>query len=432
MTGLPPALTDGGFAYRDGRLFADAVALADIADAVGTPTYVYAATGIRSAYTVLAEALADLPMTICYAVKANSNLAVIRLLGSLGCGADVVSGGELRRALMAGIPADRIVFSGAGKSREDLALAVDAGLLQVNVESTGELHRLSDAAVAAGRNARIAIRINPDVDAMTLSEITTGTRDNKFGIDIERAPEVYRLARTLPGLQVAGVAVHIGSQIDKLAPFQETYTRIANLVRTLRADGLDIEQIDLGGGLAIPYREERRTDIKSYADLIRQTVGPLNCRLMIEPGRYLVGNAGVMLSRVVEIKTDLARPFAIVDAAMNDLVRPAMYKAWHEIVTERQRPPDAPHQDVDVVGPVCESTDTFARGRHLPVLSAGDLVAFASAGAYGATMSFEYNTRPLVPEVLVGGSRFDIVRKRPTFEDMVRDERMPDWLETEF
>lgn len=422
-----------GFTYRGGTLHAEGVPLPAIAAAVGTPVYVYSAEGMRTACRRLAAALAAVPAgrraTLCYAVKANSNLAVIRTLAREGCGGDVVSVGELRRCLLAGIPAGRIVYSGVGKTRAELAEAVEAGIKQFNVESRPELEILSQVAREQGRVAPVALRVNPDVDALTLKQITTGTRDAKFGIDIERAPDLYRHARALPNLDCSGIAVHIGSQVTDLKPFRDAYQRLADLARHLRAEGFPISRLDLGGGLAITYRDEVPADPDGFAGLIDDIVGPLDCELMLEPGRVLVGNAGLLLSSVIYPKTDLARPFLIVDAAMNDLIRPALYGAWHAIVPVREPRPDTPRAPVDVVGPVCESTDCFAQARELPPLGPGDLVAFLSAGAYGATMASDYNTRPLVPEVLVDGERFAVVRKRPTFAEMVAGESMPDWLD---
>ena len=429
MTGLPTAFSDGGFGYdAAGTLSVEGVPLQRIADQVGTPAYVYSAGAMRAAYRILATALTDLPLRICYAVKANGNLAVIRLFAGLGAGADVVSIGEMRRAMAAGMAAADIVFSGVGKTPDELAQAVAAGIGQVNIESTDEVRRLSAAARAAGRTVDVALRINPDVDAGTLKQITTGTNDNKFGIAIDRAPEAYALAASLPGLRPRAVAVHIGSQVVDLTPYRDAYTRLAALVGRLRDDGHAIDHIDIGGGLAIPYDREPRADAGAFAAIVRQTLGGLGCRLTMEPGRFLVGAAGVLVCRVIERKADLARPFLVVDGAMNDLLRPALYKAFHPIVAVGAQP-SAAMEPVDVVGPVCESTDVFAEARPLPRLAAGDLVAIGAAGAYGATLSSQYNARPLVPEVLVDGGRLAIVRKRPSFEEMLALETIPDWME---
>ena len=417
------------FRYVDGHLHADDIPLARIAEAVGTPAYIYSATGMRHNYRALAAALDGLDVTICYAVKANSNLAVIRALATVGAGADVVSGGEIRRVLAAGVPPDRTVFSSVGKTEEELRLAVQSGLCQINVESAAELEMLSAVAVSMGVEARVAIRVNPDVDARTHDKITTGIRGNKFGIEIEAAPEVYRRAASLPGIAPVGVAVHIGSQLMDLLPFRVAYTTVANLVGQLRSEGLPIDRIDLGGGIGIPYhRDESSADLTRYAAIVRETVGGLGCRLFVEPGRLLTGTAGVLLTRVLFIKHGDGRDFVIVDAAMNDLLRPAMYDAWHTILPVTEAPADAALRPFDVVGPVCETADTFAKERLMPAPADGDLLAFANAGAYGAVMSSAYNTRPLVPEVLVDGAQFAVVRKRPTFEEMVSLEAIPDWL----
>ncbi|MCA8907705.1 MAG: diaminopimelate decarboxylase [Rhodospirillaceae bacterium] len=429
MTVIPHGLSNGGF-VRDlsDTLCVDAIPLDRIAAEVGTPAYVYNARAMRLAYRTLETALAALPITVCYAVKANANLAVIRIFRDLGAGADVVSVGEMRRALAAGVPAERIVFSGVGKTDAELAAAVDAGIGQVNVESSGELKRLNALAEVRQRRVEIALRVNPDVDAGTLKEITTGTADDKFGIAIDRVPAVFELAAKLPGVSLRGVAVHIGSQIVDLQPYHNAYRRIADLVHQLRDEGHIIDHVDLGGGLAIPYDREPRVDATAFAAVVRETLGALGCRMTIEPGRYLVGSAGVMLARVVEWKEDLARPFLILDAGMNDLMRPALYKAYHPIVAVHGDTGDVT-VDVDVVGPICESTDRFARGRAMPRLKAGSLVAIGAAGAYGAALSSEYNSRPLVPEVLVDGSRVAVVRKRPSFEEMVGLESLPPWME---
>lgn len=422
-----------GFPTRNGILHAENVPLPKIAAAVGTPVYVYSANAMRAAYRRLAGALAATPAgrrtLLCYAIKANSNLAVIRTLAREGAGGDIVSVGELRRCQMAGIPSDRIVFSSVGKTRAELAEALEAGIRQFNVESLPELEILSQVAEEQGRVAPIAFRVNPDVDALTMKQTTTGTRDDKFGIDIERAPDLYRHAHALPNLDCGGIAMHIGSQITDLQPFRDAYQRLADLTKLLRADGAPISRLDLGGGFPITYRDEPQGDPAGFATLIDDIIGPLDCDLMIEPGRVLVGNAGLLVSSVIYPKTDLARPFLIVDAAMNDLIRPMLYQAWHGIVPVRQPPPGTPLAPIDVVGPICESTDRFARDRMLPPLAAGDLLAFQSAGAYGAIMASQYNTRPQVPEVLVDGDQFAVVRKRPTFAEMVAGESIPDWLD---
>ncbi len=416
------------FHYHHGQLHAEDVPLARIAEQVGTPFYCYSTATLTRHYTVFRDALAGLDATICFAVKANGNLAVIRTLAALGAGADVVSGGELRRALAAGVAPEKIVFSGVGKTRAELDLALDSGILQVNVESEPELTALDEAARERGRRMEIGVRVNPDVDANTHAKITTGRKENKFGIEWTRAPEVFRRAKQMAGVEPVAVAVHIGSQLTELQPFQDAFTRVRDLVLMLRADGIDIRRIDLGGGLGVPYDGEEPPSPEAYAAIIRDTLGDLGCRLILEPGRLLVGNAGVLVSKVIYVKEGATRTFAICDAAMNDLVRPAMYDAHHDILPVREAAPGAALSAMDVVGPICESGDTFAKQRALPPLEAGDLIAFATAGAYGAAMSSQYNSRPLVPEVLVAGDRFSVVRARPSIEDMLALESLPEWL----
>ncbi len=416
------------FAYRNGELYAEDVPVARIAAAVGTPFYLYSAAAFTAQYRAFAEALAAVDPLICYAVKANSNLAVLHLFARLGAGADVVSEGELRRALAAGIPPQRIVFSGVGKTRPELEVAVAAGIRQINVESVPELHRLADIAAAAGRTAQIAIRINPDVDAHTHGKIATGRKEDKFGIPYGEAVAAYRLAADLPGIDPVGLAVHIGSQIGDLGPCRAAFSRLAELVVALRRGGLAVRHVDLGGGLGISYRDEAPASPAAYAALVREIFDPLDVALAFEPGRFLAGPAGVLVAGIVYVKAGPARRIVVADAAMNDLIRPALYDAWHRIVPVREPAPAAPQTAADVVGPVCESGDTFAVARELPPLAEGDLVAFMTAGAYGAVMSSTYNSRPLVPEVLVSGDRYAVVRARPSFDEMTRLERVPDWL----
>ena len=418
------------FNYRNGILHAEDVPLPAIAEAVGTPAYVYSTATLTRHFRVFEEALAGLDHLICYAVKANSNLAVLRLMGSLGAGMDVVSEGEYRRARAAGIPGERIVFSGVGKTRDEMALALTGGIRQFNVESEPELLALSEVASGLGLTAPIALRVNPDVDAKTHAKIATGKSENKFGIPLARAREVYAEAAALPGIAVVGVDVHIGSQLTDLAPFEAAFTRVAELVGVLRADGHAIARVDLGGGLGIPYRRANEAPPLpfDYGEVVRRTVGHLGCEIEIEPGRLIAGNAGVLLSRVIWRKQGEGRDFLIVDAAMNDLVRPAMYEAWHDIVPIVEPAPGGDMPPVDVVGPVCETGDTFARARPLPPLGPGDLVAFRSAGAYGAVMASEYNSRLLVPEVLVHGDHFDVVRARPSFDEMLKRDSIPAWI----
>ena len=388
------------FEYRSGELHAEGVPVSAIAEAVGTPVYVYSSATLERHYRVFAAAFEGLPTTICYAVKANSNLAVIRTLAALGAGADVVSEGELRRALAAGVAPGSIVFSGVGKTAAEIAFALDQGILQFNVESEPELEALSALACSKDTVAPIMIRINPDVDARTHAKISTGKSENKFGVPWERAREVYARAAALPGIEVVGVDVHIGSQLTRLAPFEQAFRRVAELVAMLREDGHRIHRLDLGGGLGIPYDDETPPHPEDYGAMVRRVVGRLGCELVLEPGRVLVGNAGILVCRVIYLKEGAARTFAVLDGAMNDFIRPAMYQAFHRILPVRQAPLDGPSQLVDLVGPVCESTDTFATNRELPLLAAGDRIVFCSAGAYGAVMASTYNTRPLVPEVM--------------------------------
>jgi diaminopimelate decarboxylase len=420
------------FHYRHGELYVEDVALSHIADQVGTPFYCYSTATLTRHYQVLREGLGDLDALICFAVKSNSNIALIRTLGLLGAGADVVSEGEMRRALAAGIPPERIVFSGVGKTRAELAMALDLGILQINVESEPELLLLNDMALERGKKAVIGLRVNPDVDAHTHAKITTGRKENKFGIEWIRAPEVLRLAHALPGIQLASVAIHIGSQLTELAPFRAAFLRLKELVEALKKDGITLPRLDLGGGLGVPYEQARNEAPPlpaEYGALVREVFGPMGCALLLEPGRLLVGNAGTLISQVLFMKKGESRDFVICDAAMNDLVRPAMYDAHHDIRPVNEPAAGVDYALYDVVGPVCETGDTFARQRPLPPLAEGDLIAFATAGAYGATMSSTYNSRPLVPEVLVKGDQFAVVRARPSYEQMFALESVPEWVE---
>jgi diaminopimelate decarboxylase len=418
------------FPYRDGQLYAEAVPLAEIAAAVGTPFYVYSAAALSARYRAFADAFLPSRPLVCYAVKANSNLAVLRLLARLGGGADVVSEGELRRALKAGMPPERIVFSGVGKTSSELEAAVAAGIHQINVESIPELRRLSAVAAARGATAPVAIRVNPDVDALTHAKIATGKRGNKFGIDVEDVADAYRLAGELPGIEPVGLAVHIGSQTGGgLGPFREAFERLAELVIELRQVGMVVRGVDLGGGLGIRYHNETPPEMTAYAALVRDVFGRLDLEIACEPGRVLVGPAGLLVARVVYVKEGASKRFIVVDAAMNDLIRPALYEAWHDIVPARLPAAGAILSPADVVGPVCESGDSFAADRDLPPLAEDDLIAFTCAGAYGAVMSSTYNTRPLIPEVLVDGSRFAIIRARPGYDEMLGWDAIPDWLD---
>ena len=418
------------FLYKNGQLMAEDVALADIAAAVGTPFYAYSAATLTRHYQLFTEALSPLPHNVCFAIKSLSNLAVLKLLGDLGAGMDVVSGGEYLRAKAAGVPGERIVFSGVGKTRDEMRMALTGGVRQFNVESEPELLALSAVATELGLKAPITLRINPDVDAKTHEKIATGKKENKFGIPISKAREVYAQAARLPGLQVVGIDVHIGSQLTELAPFEAAFLKVAELTEQLRADGHTITRLDLGGGLGIPYTRSNEAPPLplDYGALIKRTLGHLGCEIEIEPGRLISGNSGVLVSEVIYVKRGEDRTFLIVDAAMNDLVRPSMYGAHHDIVPLIEAEAGAEMQDYDVVGPVCETGDTFAKARALPALAAGDLLAFRSAGAYGAVMASEYNTRPLVPEVLVQGDHFAVIRARPTFDEILNRDTIPAWL----
>jgi diaminopimelate decarboxylase len=418
------------FLYRDGQLHAEDVAVRDIAATIGTPFYCYSAATLTRHYHLFTEALSPLPHLVCFAIKSLSNIAVLKLLGDLGAGMDVVSGGEYRRARAAGVPGDRIVFSGVGKTREEMHLALTGGIRQFNVESEPEMRALSDVAQSLGLRAPITIRVNPDVDAKTHEKIATGKSENKFGIPIARASEVYAEAARLPGLEVVGIDVHIGSQLTDLAPFELAYTKVADLTRRLRSEGHTIRRLDLGGGLGIPYA--RSNDAPplpvDYGALIKRTVGDLGVEVQIEPGRLISGNAGILVSSVIYVKNGEGRDFLIVDAAMNDLVRPSMYGAHHDIVPVTEPAPGLQAPLFDVVGPVCETGDTFAKARPVAPLAEGDLIAFRSAGAYGAVMASEYNSRPLIPEILVKGDHFAVIRARPTFDEMLSRDTIPAWL----
>jgi len=418
------------FAYRSGVLHAEEVDLAALAESVGTPFYCYSTATIERHYRVFATAFADVDALVCYSVKANSNQAVIATLGRLGSGVDVVSGGELLRARAAGIPPDRIMFSGIGKTAAELAAAVDAGILCVNVESEPELDLLSSIAAAKDRTVSISVRVNPDIDARTHAKIATGKAENKFGIPISRARGVYARAAKLPGLRVAGVDMHIGSQIVELDPFGDAFALLADFVRMLRADGHAIEHLDLGGGLGIPYRDDNEPppDPDAYAALVKRATAGLHCKLIFEPGRLIVGNAGVLVTRVLYLKKGEAKTFVIVDAGMNDLIRPTLYDAHHDIRPVRQPPAGAPRITADVVGPVCESGDFLALDRALVAPRPGDLLAVMSAGAYGAVQAGTYNTRPLIPEVLVRKAEWALVRPRLDAEQLIALDRLPDWL----
>jgi len=419
------------FLYRNGALYAEDVAIADIAAAVGTPFYVYSTATLTRHFQLFDEALGFADHLVCFAMKSLSNIAVLRVLAQAGAGMDVVSGGEYLRAKAAGVPGDKIVFSGVGKTADEMRMALQGGIRQFNVESEPEMVALDAVARSLGKVAPITLRINPDVDAKTHAKIATGKSENKFGIPISRAREVYALAATLKGLKVVGIDVHIGSQLTELAPFEAAYAKVAELTDMLRADGHDIKRLDLGGGLGIPYeRTNAAPPLPSdYGAMIERTLGHLGCEIEIEPGRLISGNAGLMVSQVIYVKSGEDRDFLILDGAMNDLIRPAMYDAWHDIIPVVEPAPGTEPARYDIVGPVCESGDTFAKARDIPPMQPGDLVAFRSAGAYGAVMASEYNSRPLIPEVLVHGDQFAVIRKRPSYEEMIARDSLPEWLD---
>jgi len=418
------------FDYRDGELYAEAVNLTALARTVGTPFYCYSTATLERHYRVFAEAFADVDAVICYAMKANSNQSVLKTFAKLGAGADVVSGGELKRALAAGIPVDKILFSGVGKTASELRMALEAGILSINVESESELELLSHLAANEGRTARVSLRVNPDVDAKTHAKISTGKYDNKFGVPLVRAREVYARAAKLPNIHVTGVDMHIGSQITDLGPLGEAFKVLVDFVGVLRADGHMISHIDFGGGLGIPYRadEEAPPDPKAYAEVVKRATKGLGCTLLFEPGRMLVGNAGILVTRVLYMKPGDAKNFVIIDAAMNDLVRPTLYEAYHDIWPVKQPAPGTPSLVADIVGPICESSDYMAKARTLPEPKEGDLLAIMSAGAYGAVQSGTYNTRALAPEVLVKDDRYAVVRPRVEVEDIIALDQPAPWL----
>ncbi len=418
------------FDYRGGVLSAEGVSLAALAERVGTPFYCYSTATLERHYKVFAGAFADIDALVCYAMKANSNKAVIATLARLGAGADVVSSGELKRARGAGIPADKIMFSGIGKTADELAHAVDEGILCINVESEPELELLSSIAAAKGRAAPISVRVNPDIDPQTHHKIATGKAENKFGIPVSRAREVYAHAAKLKGVKVTGVDMHIGSQITDLDPFGNAFTLLAEFVRELRGDGHVISHVDLGGGLGIPYRDDNEPPPhpEAYAEIVKRATRDLDCRLIFEPGRLLVGNAGILVTRVLFVKHGEAKNFVVVDAGMNDLIRPTLYDAHHEIWPVSESARSARRIRADVVGPVCESGDFLALGRDLSEPKASDLLAVMSAGAYGAVQAGTYNTRPLVPEILVKGAEWAVVRPRLEVDQLIALDRMPAWL----
>jgi diaminopimelate decarboxylase len=418
------------FSYKNGQLHAEDVSIAEIAASVGTPFYCYSTATLERHFRVFSAPFPKGTL-VAFSVKANGNLAVLKTLGNLGAGADVVSAGELKKALAAGIPASRIVFSGVGKTKAELHLGLETGIHQFNVESEPELRALSEVAAALGKRAPITIRVNPDVDAKTHAKITTGTSENKFGIPWSRAREAYALAANLPNIDVVGVDVHIGSQIVELEPFAAAFARVAELVGVLRADGHNISRVDLGGGLGVPYRKDNEPppDPGAYGEIVAKATKGLGADLIFEPGRLIAANAGILVASVIYAKEGEAKRFLILDAGMNDLIRPAMYDAHHDIVSVREPATNGPRARYDVVGPVCESSDRFAADMDLPVLNSGDLVAILTAGAYGAVMSSAYNARPPAPEVLVKGERWSIVRPRQDYDALIGTDRIPDWLE---
>lgn len=423
------------FAYKDGVLHAEDVSVADIAAAVGTPFYIYSTATLTRHLKVFADAFGDLKPLVCYAMKANSNQAVLATLAKAGSGADVVSEGELRRALAAGIPARKIMFSGVGKTAAEMRFALDAGILCFNVESEPELERLNDVALAMGKVAPVSLRINPDVDAKTHAKISTGKAENKFGIDWQRARDVYARAGALPGIKATGIDMHIGSQITELAPFDAAFARLSELITDLRSDGHAIDHVDLGGGLGIPYRNDNTPPPlpDAYAEVVKKHVSGLDCQVMFEPGRLIAGNAGILVTEVIYVKEGPAdkrgaKNFVIADAAMNDLIRPTLYEAYHEIWPVVEAVDGAPEFVADVVGPVCETGDYLGLDRKMPKPAPGDLLAVLSAGAYGAVQAGTYNSRLLIPEVLVHGGQFHVIRPRLSYDDLLALDSVPDWL----
>ncbi len=419
------------FDYRDGELFAEDIPLSRIAKEVGTPFYCYSTATLERHYQVFADAVAPLGGDVCYAVKANSNIAVIATLARLGAGADVVSGGELRRVLAAGVSADKIVFSGVGKTPEELAKALEAGVKQINVESEPEFLSLSDVAVAHGLEARVAVRVNPDVDAGTHEKITTGKSENKFGIDLALARDVYARAAELPGIKLIGVALHIGSQLTDLEPYRIAYSRAVDFVHLLRSDGHNIRHLDLGGGLGITYDQENAPSPEAYGKMVSEVIGDLDISVTFEPGRMISGNAGVLVTKIIFVKDGVGRQFCIIDGAMNDLIRPTLYDAYHAIIPVKEPDAGVEKMEMDIVGPICESGDYFAKNRAMPPVKDGDLLAVRTVGAYAAVMGSMYNSRALAPEILVNGAQYSVVRRRVEIDDMLKFEILPEWMDTE-
>ncbi len=415
------------FNYKKGGLYAENVPLAEIADAVGTPFYCYSSATLERHYAVFSESLAPLDRLVCYAVKANSNIAVIKILAKLGAGADVVSEGEIRRALAAGVPAKKIVFSGVGKTAAEMGFALKTGIYQFNVESEPELFALNEVAESLGKKAPIAFRVNPDIDSGSHKKISTGRKEDKFGIAFADVQNIYDKAKKLKNIEVKGISTHIGSQIMDIAPFARAFAKIRELAEELKAHGTNIERIDLGGGLGIPYYgSDNPPSPRDYADVVKKVMHGLDCKFIFEPGRLIAGNSGILVSKLVYVKNSGGRIFYILDAGMNDLIRPSFYDAYHEIISVKKS--TAKKQLVDIVGPVCETGDVFAIQREMPAMKPGDLVAFRSAGAYGATMSSTYNSRPLIPEILVQGGKFAVIRKKLTYDEILASEKIPGWL----
>ena len=418
------------FSYKNDELFAEDVSISTISKAVGTPFYLYSATSIIDNFLSLKKSLDGLENLICYAVKANSNIAILKLLSQLGAGMDVVSIGEYLRAKVAGVPGEKIVFSGVGKRRDEISQVLIGGIKQFNIESEAELNVLNEISLSLNKRTSITIRVNPDIDAKTHEKISTGKKDNKFGIPINRAREVYLKASQMLGVKVVGVDVHIGSQLTDLEPFRMAFIKVAELVNNLLKDGHEINSLDLGGGLGISYKKTNdvQPSLQEYGQIIRETVGSLGCEILVEPGRFIVGNAGILVSEIIYKKFGEDREFLIVDSAMNDLIRPSLYAAYHEILPIKEPNNNSSFVCYDVVGPVCETGDTFATQRSLMKMESGELLAFMSAGAYGSVMASEYNTRPLIPEVLVKGDNFSIIRARPLVEDIIQRDIVPDWV----
>ena len=418
------------FSYKNDELYAEDVSISTVSNVVGTPFYLYSATAITENFLNLKKSLDGLENLICYSVKANSNIAILKLLSQLGAGMDVVSVGEYLRAKIAGVPGEKIVFSGVGKRRDEISQVLIGGIKQFNVESEAELKVLNELSISLNKRTSITIRVNPDIDAKTHEKISTGKKDNKFGIPINRAREVYLKASQMLGVKVVGVDVHIGSQLTDLEPFRMAFTKLAELVDNLLKDGHEIKCLDLGGGLGISYQKTNdvQPSLQEYGQIIRETVGSLRCEILVEPGRFIVGNAGILVSEIIYKKFGEDREFLIVDSAMNDLIRPSLYAAYHEILPIKKPNNSSSFACYDVVGPVCETGDTFATQRSLMEMESGELLAFMSAGAYGSVMASEYNTRPLIPEVLVKGDNFSIIRARPLIEDIIRRDIVPDWV----